>query len=342
MKKPVIISAVLTLALLCSACTKAYNSNDIADYVRKTCGIRDFRVEPVRQEVHGAEDGYTDYLWTVKERDGTVFHVLDDYHWGMEALVNTLRTDYYDVHLINAYPDLPHRYFRLESSKEDGLYSAKLTAEFSTRGDLQNEINELTEIRRSADCPGRVAYNMEFSFPYRSIGEYTAAEGDTRGILIEEIPDLEEAEERMLLVCVDHRLPQLASFTEDEIKNAVVGNSHQLGIGSGDSSYIWYDDLCGNQFSYGISFGSLYELLNRSGFAVSGTPEHYSFRSADGTEYEISYSFRHPVSEGSEGYYYLKNGEETDMPYFFYNHFTAGRVKDLFGLNVTEYWMADR
>ena len=61
-------------------------------------------------------------------------------------------------------------------------------------------------------------------------------------------------------------------------------------------------------------------------------------KSWDGKVYEISYSFRHPLFEHSEGIYYLKNGEITDMDSYFYTHFTAGEIRNLFGLNVYERW----
>ena len=40
-----------------------------------------------------------------------------------------------------------------------------------------------------------------------------------------------------------------------------------------------------------ISYGGLYTLLLRLGFAVEGTPEHFAFTGADGCAYEFSYDF---------------------------------------------------
>ena len=337
MKRSLVCAAMVGTLLLSTGCTKKYERNDISDYVKEQCGIRDFKVRKDRQEIHEDEDGYTDYLWTVEEGDGTVFHVLDNYHWGMEALVNSLSTDYYDVHLVKAFPELPHHYFQIESETLNGLVCASLTSSFSTRNELHEQVNELEDIRRSPVCPKSVPYNMEFDFPYRTIDEYTASEGDTHGNLADEI-NAEAAEKKMLLVCVDHRLPGLSEFSEEEIKNAVSGNDHQIGVTNEDGKTVWYDDLCASQYSYGISFASVYEILVRNGYEVSGSPDHYSFSAPDGTSYEFSYSFTHPFPDGRTGYYYLMNGEETDMSYYFYNHFNAGMLKEKFGIDAQEYW----
>ena len=322
--------------LLCG-CTKKYERKDIEEFIRETTGISRFKVNRNRAELTETEDGYTDYLWTAVEKDGTEFHVLDDYHWGMEALVNTLRTDYYQVHLINAFPDLPHSKIELESSLENGLYDARLKGTFSSRSELLSEIDELRAIQESELCPDNAGYNLLFNYPYRVIGEYDSPIGDCYGNLRDPV-DTAEAEKKMLLTCVDHQLPCRFEFTDEEIHNAVEGNSHQLGVRKEAGSYTWYDDLCADQFSYGVSFASMYELLVRNGFAVEGTPEHYSVTAPDGTAYEFSYDFRHPSGERPVWVYYLKNGEITDMSGYFYTHFNAGMIYQMFGLDVVEYW----
>ena len=335
---------IFAAAAVCSAvsmlfcgCTKKYEKNDIVEFIRNKTGISDFKVNRNREEITDTEDGYTDYLWTAVERDGTEFHVLDDYHWGMEALVNTLWTDYYDVHLIKAFPDLPHSKIELESSVEHGFYSAGLKGTFSSRSELLDEIEELRAIQQSDICPEAAGYSLLFNYPYRVIGDYDSTVGDSFGNLRDTI-DTAEAETKMLLTCVDQQLPCRFEFTEDEIHNAVEGNSHQLGIRNGAGSYTWYDDLCADQFSYGVSFASMYELLLRNGYDVEGTPQHFSVTAPDGTEYEFSYDFVHPSTEHRAWMYYLKNGEITDMNGYFYTHFNTGMIYQMFGLDVLEYW----
>ena len=297
LKKCAALAAAVSIVIGAAGCTKDYGRNDISDYVKETCGIRRFNVSRTSEKITSDKDEYTDYLWTVTEPDGTVFHVLDDYHWGMEALVNTLKTDYFDVHLINAYPQLPH--------------------------------NRLG--------PENVSYDLKFEYPYRVIGEYDSFVGDTIGNLSSPI-DRAEAEEKMLLTCVDHQLSCRFEFSDEEIHAAVEGNTHQLAVKTDSGKSIYYDDLCADQFSYGVSFATLYELLERNGFHPEGTPEHYRVTAKDGTVYEISYSFRHPLLEHSEGMYYLKNNEIVDMDGYFYTHFHVTEIREMFGLEVYERW----
>jgi len=336
--RQLLITAVFILVFLSSGCTKNYGRKEISDYVKERCGISSFRVSRDRIELTSEEDSYTDYLWTITENDGTEFYVLDDYHWGMEALVNTLRTDYYDVHLVRDFSKLPHSGIRLASETENGLCHAVLEGDFSTRSELQDELKELADIRADKACPDEVSYVLKFNYPYRVIGEYESGVGDTVGNLSSSAPDVPEAEKRMLLTCVDHQLSCRFDFTEEEIRSAVEANTHQLGVRNASGEMIWYDDLCADQYSYGVSFASLYVLLERNGFAPEGTPEHYRVTAPDGTSFEISYSFRHPLPEYSEGIYYLKNGEITDMSGYFHTHFTAGEIRNLFGLEVYERW----
>ena len=142
----------------------------------------------------------------------------------------------------------------------------------------------------------------------------------------------------MLLTCVDHQLSCRFEFSDEEIHAAVEGNTHQLAVKTDSGKSIYYDDLCADQFSYGVSFATLYELLERNGFHPEGTPEHYRVTAKDGTVYEISYSFRHPLLEHSEGMYYLKNNEIVDMDGYFYTHFHVTEIREMFGLEVYERW----
>ena len=331
------LAAAVSIVIGAAGCTKDYGRDDISDFVKETCGIRRFNVSKTSEKITSDEDEYTDYLWTVTEPDGTVFHVLDDYHWGMEALVNTLKTDYFDVHLIDAYPQLHHNRLELEHDLKNGLYYAALNGSFSTRRELLEEFQELEDIRSSSLCPENVSYHLKFDYPYRVIGEYDSTVGDTYSNLSSPI-DREEAEEKMLLTCVDHQLSCRLEFSEEEIHAAVDGNTHQLVVKTDSGETVYYDDLCADQFSYGVSFASLYELLKRNGYNPEGTPEHYRVTAKDGAVYEISYSFRHPLFEHSEGVYYLKNNEIVDMDSYFYTHFHVTEIREMFGLEVYERW----
>ena len=112
-------------------------------------------------------------------------------------------------------------------------------------------------------------------------------------------------------------------------------HKYQIAIIKEDNT-TFYDDLCASQFGYGISFGTLYEILEREGFNVSGNNEHYSFADFNGNIYEISYDFINVDGKNDESnhYYYLKNGEPVKMAADFYNHFSANKIEEMCGLKL--------
>ena len=62
----------------------------------------------------------------------------------------------------------------------------------------------------------------------------------------------------------------------------------------------------GLEFSY-ISYGGLFELLNRLGLEPVGELEHFTVTGVDGVVYEFSYSF-HKTEQGETWWYYIQNG----------------------------------
>lgn len=351
---------LLCLLLVCSAIlpmtgctTKKYNRRDIYKYVQEVCGLESFTVskEPILIE---GEDGYTDRLWTVIVQDGSelTFHVLDDFHWGMESVTNDLRTDYDAVVLKQIAGDYTFTDMKLEHDTNDAfMESAILTGDFESREELVRLLDEMEAFLEQVAADGRgirVPVRLRMESILRNRCSYEVDDGDFSDMLY---PDegtgayslqRDEAMEQYLLSCVDYRFEdQLAAFTPQEIADAVSESQDRISISrSGDKAgpYETYPDLCASCFSYGVSFGTLYEILSREGVSVSGDSWHYSFTGTDGSVYEISYDFCDYVysdqneNEDETGYYYLKDGEETPMSAYFYNHFTVSEIEKMTGL----------
>ena len=94
------------------------------------------------------------------------------------------------------------------------------------------------------------------------------------------------------------------------------------------------DDLMCSFFSYGISFPTIYEVLSRSAYPVSGTKDEFTFEGIDGSIYQMSESYIE-----NDWYYYIKDGEHVPMDAYFYDHFDVGKIKELTGIEVSEQWM---
>lgn len=338
MKKTTTIP-LLAAVLLFAGCTKEYGRNDIKDYVKNVTGQTPKDVSRQPEEVSNPEDTYTDYLWTVTMPDGTVFHVLDDYHWGMEALTNSLTDDYDDVLLVNRYSSFPETSFELSTSEQEGLVHAFLLSSFSDRATLNETIRELESIRTSSDQPAHYSYQLLFDHPYRTMDHYESTEADVHGVLGDNPVDIAQAETDLLYLCLDHQYACKADFSSQEIETALEGYSHRVGVRTSETeAYDFSHPLVASAYSYGISFATLHEALLAMGISVEGTPNHYSFTDTFGNRIEISYDFHHLFPEGREGYYYLCNDTEVNMDSYFYNHFTSYELSSRFGLDIRELW----
>lgn len=331
------------LLLCCSSCTKHYGRSEIRDFVKERTGETPKDVSKEPQEIHTDEDEYTDYLWTVTMKDGLVFHVLDDYHWGMEALVNTLRTDYESAVLLKEKDSFPPTSLSVTTTENEGMTFAELSGSYTSRKELLERYEELASIQKVMSDRGGYSYLIIFDHPYRTMDNYESTEADLRGILHKEPLDSSVDERDLLYLCLDHQYACKAEFTDTEITDALEGYTHRIGFRSSeDEPYDFSCPLVSSGYSYGVSFATLYEVLRIMGYSVSGTNDHYEFTDADGNIIEISYSFHHPFEDGREGYYYIRNNEEINMDAVFYNHFTTYQLGTLFGLDVKELWQAEK
>lgn len=338
------ISYILILSLILliipTGCTKEYTKSDIEQYVAETYSgiITDpFTVSEKPLEVEG-EDKYTDKLWTVtvKGKNKITFHIIDDFHWGMESLTNSLRSDYHDIAtelLYNEYKG--ETGFNLNKEEvEGGFTDVRLTADFKTLDELQGLIENCKKftsyIKSSAYKPDAKLY-FQFDNPLRNKvqGGYSVDDGDYP-CYSSKITDktYENIKNRYLLCCLDYRFEDLlAQFTEEDIKKALNNDDDFDRIalsddGTEDGNLTIYPDLCASRFSYGISFGTLYEILCRENYDVTGNSWHYTFDDGNGNKYEISYDFcDYDFGESKIGYCYIKNGEKNSYGRIFLQSF---------------------
>lgn len=125
-------------------------------------------------------------------------------------------------------------------------------------------------------------------------------------------------------------------FTEDQL-DAAAGQygSLRFSITRPDGTELCYPELILAYYD-SMSFGCLYEVLVREGtFQVSGTPEEFTFTSANGSVCSFSYSYRVPGNSSDEtsggmprlGSFYYLSGETkvilTDSPLIDSERFSA-------------------
>lgn len=294
------------MAVICNlcltGCVTEYDRDDVAAYAEEQLKLKHCKVSSNYQEVENQE-GYTDHVWTVTDKDNQVeFHIIDYFTWAGETLCNYLRDDYSEA---------------VVYQKKDELDFESLQADFY----MEN---------------GR----------YRTIGEYEDTSGDTIGVLSNEI-NYQKFLFHYILTSYDYRYEVIDTFASEDIEKALSELDRFVGIYEGDKEewedyetekIRYYDDLVADQYGYGISFSTLYEILKREGFEPEGEPWHYLFVGAEDVFYEISYDFNdYPFESDGEkkyGYYYKKDEEKMPMGYYFYTHFRPYQIEEMTGLKV--------
>ncbi len=335
-----ILAMFLIIALLTlTACTKHYGRNDIKEYVRDELGLKDFTVSRTCTDIVD-DEGRTDHRWEVTESDGTVFYVLDDYYYSFEWVSNSLRNNRNAVRVREYLRTADLTGFEIDDPVEEHpMASPELTGTYSSRSELHEYADRLNRLADGCSEDLSILFEIKYDHPYRFIGDYEKADADYQGVVSRSRHvDCIYTEGAMINLLLDMRYEdRLSEFTADEIRDYVRGSSHALGIRQSDGSWYMPDDLICSFLSYGISFPTIYEVLSRSAYPVSGTKDDFTFTGIDGSTYEMSESFIE-----NEWYYYIKDGIHVPMDAYFYDHFNVGKIKEFTGIEVAEKWMIDR
>lgn len=330
--------------LFLTGCTTNYKREDIEEYVQRQFGLKDFAVSE-EYRICADDDGYDDKIWSVKDNHtGMTFHVIDNYYWSTEWMDNRLEDDYDAALLHFISKDLPETpALEIHLNLEHGIYSADISGSFTDENGLKALWKDLLRLQlyfRKIQHPDlSVRYWFQYLHPVRNATGQAWTQGDTWG-WAEETADYSEMLGRYVRTVLEYRYPgTYEDLPADQLEHALNDYEFRVRILRADGSIECYDDIIANPDYYGISYGSLYEILLREGFAPEGDPGHYSFTGTDGSIYEISYDFTdYPYTQTDGtiqyGYYYLKNGEQTPMDFYFYHHFETDEIKDMTGLQL--------
>lgn len=337
----------LLLPLCLSGCVEDYDKQDIEALVEEKIGITDFTVSD-ETYTFIESDGYEDIVWSVTDNAlGITFHVVDDFGWGMESVSNYLWNDYAAAVLTALAPELPPSQYLYAQTQvdENGLYTGWLQADFTSLAELEACTQELVALRETFATLGAegvdVRYRLEYQHPLRNTTpSHEETSGDSSGSIQYDF-SYQEMKNEVIQTDLDYRYDTIANYTAAEIAIALEDYRYCIGLYQGTeterSEYatediVYYDDIIANKYAYGISFGSLYEILLREGYSVEGDAWHYTFIGVDGVVYEISYDFVADLYDGESGYYYLADQVQTPMRYYFYNHFSVLEAQELTGL----------
>ncbi len=340
--------SVILLFLICilfmTGCTTNYTKEDIEKYVRQNVGLHDFTVSD-EYRIRTDDDGYDDRIWAAKDNHtGMTFHIIDNYYWSAEWMANRLEDDYDSAFLYFIKKDLPETpALSIDLDIEDGIYSAGISGSFTDENGLKELWKDLLQLQlyfRKIQQPDlSVRYQFQYLHPVRNATSHEWTQGDTWG-WTDEMADYSEMLNSYIQMAMEYRYPgTYENLPADQLEHALKDYEFRVRIQRADGSIECYDNIIANPFYYGISYGALYEILLQEGFAPEGNPGHYSFTGMDGCSYEISYDYTdypYPQTDGTVqyGYYYLKDGEQTPMDFYFYHHFETDEIKDMTGLQL--------
>lgn len=319
-------AAVLVFVSLFSGGDEPSSRSKIADYVEKNCAISGFTVnsEPLKtvcsDDCKAGNDhtDHYDYVWTVTEADGTQFKVRDYYYYSNAAFSGNRRKvdNYNSVHALKYLRQADCRGFILRGDVNDFYNGIWLEGGFADRRELRALVDRLNAL--AADCPRGIGvpYWLKYKHPLRSplkadkydFGDTLARDTNSRLKAGEKL-SYEKCERNMLEALIDLRYePSLRDFTDAEIRSVVQDNNWSFGVTQSDGSYKVYDDLLLDRGSGGMSLPTAYEVMKRSGYQVSGTPQHFSFQGADGHNCEFSDSYLSTLP-----CWYLKDGQRVPL-----------------------------
>lgn len=326
---------ILCIAIVvCDGCVKEYTTKDVIKYIKDNYDITDFKVLDDGVEQKGDYD-YIDTLWTVYDQTNDItFHVLDNVTYSYETAHNYLMDDY-EAQALKKY-EIEDKLLTFEYLYEKEMLTARINAEYSDTDDFNELYESLLKQKNHLEKHNINAENIIFELKYSTPIKKDYIKEIQGGNCIGYLYSLDENiikdwTSTYLRFAMDYNLKDiLQEFSSDEIKQFIKDDEEVVHVGiEKDGEVEWYDDLTALQSYAGISFGTLYEILLREGFDITGTYEEYSFEGIDHSLYEISYNY-----SIDNYHYYLKDGEKVLMPYAASIHFAVSEIEKMTGLKI--------
>lgn len=341
-KSKVVLISLASVFLL-AGCSGNTGRGAVESFVKKDLGLKNFEISSEPEEYAG-EDSFKDKIWKVTDLDrGFSFEVIEDTYYSVEARRKRIVSNY-DARFVSEYdkslPEGVKVSYSFES--DDEIIIPKLYGSFRNRSELDGLMEDLKTVysyyKEIEFDSSRICFVFHYDFPLVENVTFYQDYPSVGGMLEDCLMAKEDLYDDLIMTCVDHRYFEgLEGFSESEIDSFLKKNKDVRPLFQEGTEL---EGIIASEYGYGVSFGSLYEVLKMNGFDIRGDSRDYSFTGIDGSEYEISYGFNdYPFdNEGHEdfGYYYLKDGEKIPMDHSFYNHFRFGKVEEMTGLELSD------
>ncbi len=323
--KLVILVAIFFIFV--TGCLRNYFQNEddykkeIKEYIEEKVGLKDYELSDTFEEVKG-EDDSVDKVWTVKDKNGISFHVIDDYYYSMESMTNVLEDDYSKTVFYKFYDELEKKdNITVEEIKDRSISFVSLKCLYTNKDEI---IKCFESLKAYADFYKSKVDNVTLSYTlvnktnYDSLADFVSYIGSTNKI------DQDVIDEVMLhynTYGVYYQDNSITSKLSSEELDKVLNNKEvQKVVGT---KYIAKNNS--------ISFETLYHLLKDNKYRVTGNQNKFTVYDKAGTRYDFSNSFYNLEDNGYRAYYYLKKNEQVRTN----SSISTSAIYDLFALSIT-------
>lgn len=339
---------LFSILLILCGCGKHYSRSDAARWFRQR--VLDEKIVVSGNHLDQENrDGYTDRIWMAYLADlpEVEFKLISHQYYSLfpaSSMETTYHLEMGKYYLRNYQEQYPYGLDDVECQELSDLLSVgKLYDNAAEIETVCLQLEHLNDYISQQEYPCRIRFGIAFQEPQTFVAAPDTDSLSSHTSYVSVYNDDENLTENDLTAVLEQKaIDALAEYAavyrlaeeqveEEQMERAVIRNSEKrFSITRSDGLLLCYPDLI---LAHGgaMSFGCLYEVLLREGtYQLTGTPENFSFVTADGLTCSFSYSYREAsktVSDNAkEKFYYVVNGEKiilSGRPFIDNEHFLS-------------------
>lgn len=324
---------LFSILLILCGCGKHYSRSDAAKWFRQQ--VLDKKIVVSKNHLDQENrDGYTDRIWMAYLADlpEVEFKLISHQYYSLfpaSSMETTYHLEMGKYYLSNYQEQYPYGLEDVQCQELSDLLSVgKLYDNAAEIETVCLQLEHLNDYISQQEYPCRIRFGIAFQEPQTFVAAPDTDSLSSHTSYVSVYNDDENLTENDLTAVLEQKaIDALAEYAavyrlaeeqveEEQMERAVIRNSEKrFSITRSDGLLLCYPDLILADIS-AMSFGCLYEVLLREGtYQLTGTPENFSFITADGLTCSFSYSYREAsktVSDNAkeEFFYYVVNDEK--------------------------------
>lgn len=312
------IVAFILVAVLFSGCQRHFTRSEVIRAIEKRTPGLHLEVSKKYEERQTEPDGYIAHVWTAyfMEYPDVPFEVSSRTVYSMEHTIYVVGS--------TANAVFAQRCFDTYFKGKETLLTAQvhndtdfvLYAVYQDKAQLKLLVEQIEGFEQELakqPFPCTAQYRVGFK---DSLGNLNSDMAALEIFSSEDKLDSDAIEKRLLssftLYAVQYRVGT-ENFSDDELHDAIAEHNWAVTILRADGTKAFYPDLAWSSHQKCLSFGTLFELLKREGFSVTGTAQSFRFTGIDGCEYTFERGKIMRNAAGVKTFFYEKDGEQTPL-----------------------------